>query len=343
MPITFTGGPECWTTFYDGKSRSFAKQTSAAYGQKGGEWPGLDRIAIDGPPDLPDNHSRAAFALASRSGPGVLVSHCVGPLEPVIAARQLASLDQLGNGRMAIRIFPGGEPGPSANWEWLDHQKSIARADEYLVLLKRLWLNEKPFDHEGPYYSIRNGFCGVKPRQSPLIPLHMGGRSGLAVKLASKHADIFTLPPGTISETRSMMMRVREAAANFGRADKIGFSFPVMVVLGETRDEAWRRAERNPALPDRGRPEAMRLIGTPEEIARALLDYHALGIKEFVVHGLHAAKSLALFTHRLVPMVRRSAARARAGDHAGAIDAGVPAGPAGIAGWRGLRQKAWRT
>ncbi|PSH65009.1 hypothetical protein CU103_08150 [Phyllobacterium sophorae] len=146
-------------------------------------------------------------------------------------ARQLTELDRLSDGRLSIR-FPAGLK-VAAN----DQERRVPRnpvemfqqTDEYLVLLKRLWSNDRSFDHQGPFYSVTAGYVDRRSPRRAGIPIRMGGTSGTALKFAGRHADMFELTPGTPEEVVKLMERMQVAAASYGREDKMRFALPVSV------------------------------------------------------------------------------------------------------------------
>lgn len=152
----------------------------------------------------------------------------------------------------------------------------------------------------------------------------LSGLSGTALKVAGRHADVFSLPPSTVDETRQTIARVRAAASSCGRADKIGFALDIAPYVAETRDAA--RTKIAVAPPG---PSTTCLVGTPEQIAVALVDFCELGVSSFVVHGLEAAGDLALFAEKVMPLVRRSADRQ---DNANEALAAVPLTLASVIG-----------
>jgi alkanesulfonate monooxygenase len=289
--------------------RPFVETSSAAGYLKMVEQAGLEQIAIESPGETPDNYALAAFALLRTSRLRILIAHRTGLVPPTVAAQQLAMLDQLGRGRLAMRVVPGSQPDRSTDWETLNYEASLKRSDEYLVLLKRLWLNEKPFDYEGRFYSLRDGQTSTKPFGRNQVPMHLGGFPGAAVSVAAKHADVFMLPPGTVAEVRWMIARIRAEALPFGRADRIRFSLPIMPVVGDTHEEAWLKAAGRSAGAGWKARAATRLVGTAAQIAVALMEYRDLGIDEFVVHELDAPEDVALFGQTVAPLLRRSIAR----------------------------------
>ena len=132
-------------------------------------------IVIDGPAGILTNMDIAAEAARTTSIPGIALTHWSGVIDPVVASRQIAALDRVADGRLSLRFLfgPDGHAGEEA--EQIDHAEALRQTDEYLVLLKRLWSNDLPFDHEGPNYSVSGGFVERKGPQGADIPIRMGG------------------------------------------------------------------------------------------------------------------------------------------------------------------------
>ncbi len=235
---------------------------------------GFGGLAVAGLPSGQDVAAVASFVLHSTATLGVLLRHRVGAVPPTIAAQHLATLDQLSGGRVTVAFEPDRlAPGET-------QEDSLDRVDEYLVLLKRLWANERPFDHEGAFYSMVGAFSAAKPFGRPRIPLSLGGLTGSAIKVAARHADIFELPDADALETGRLVERVRAAAAGHRRADEIRFSCRLGLEPGGD--------------------------ASAERLALAVLALHDLGVVEFRVSGLANAPALAAFGQAVIPLVRRT-------------------------------------
>ncbi|RUX91651.1 LLM class flavin-dependent oxidoreductase, partial [Mesorhizobium sp. M7D.F.Ca.US.004.01.2.1] len=165
--------------------------------------------------------------------------------------------------------------------------------DEYLVLLKRLWSNDRPFDHEGAFYSIKGGYVPRKGPHGADLIIRMGGQSGTALKVAGRHADVFELVPGSIDEVRQLMERVRGAAAEHGRAGKLRFALPVRIHQGASATGH----------------KAVDLSGPPAQAALSLLAYTALGIDEFMIVGVDTPREIATVGRETIALLRNSLAR----------------------------------
>lgn len=232
----------------------------------------------------------------------IVLTHNAGELDPVTAARQLAALQLQHNGRIALRVPARGlidtdqQPSHIAFWR---------RVDEYITLLKRLWANEKPIDHEGPFYSIVGGFVPRKGARGIVVPIRMGGLSGTALNVAGKHADVFELAAMTPDEARLLAGRVRSAASRHGRQGKVRFALPVVF------DAAGQEASGQ-----------VNLSRQPAQAALQLLGFVDAGVSEFMVRGIRKAEELDAFEH-VASFVQNSSARREA---AWAASAGVATG-----------------
>ncbi len=162
-------------------------------------------------------------------------------------------------------------------------------------MLKRLWSNDRPFDHEGAFYSVKGGYV---PRKGPHgVTIRIGGQSGTALKVAGRHADVFELTAGTLDEIGQLMQRVRSAAAEHGRAGKVRFALPVRI-----------RSEGKAAATDH---KAIEVSGPPGQIALSLLPYAAMGVNEFMIAGIDRPREIATVGRETVDAARQHAGAPR--------------------------------
>lgn len=222
----------------------------------------------------------------------ILVTHRVSRSLPTLAARQLGLLQAKFDGRLTLRLLPDfsgearGEDRPRSG-----HAASWRQADEYVTLLKRLWANERPFDHEGLFYSLRGAF--VPSRASRALPVRMKALSGTALKVAARHADTIELAAGSPQDVRVLVARARATAAEFGRQNKMQFALPLQLpgrLAGASAD-------------------AIHLTDFSSRTALLLMDYVQSGVNEFMVHGTADRASVHAFCDKVLPVVRNSAAR----------------------------------
>src|SRR5579859_6546534 len=212
---------------------------------RGHEYAGFDRVLIGYFSVAADGFQVAAFAAHSTERLGLLLAHRPGFVAPTLAARQLASLDQFSDGRLAVHVISGGSDADQArDGDFLEKAERYARTDDYLDVVRKAWTSPKPFDHDGPYYRVRGATSTVRCLQTPHLPVYFGGSSDEAIAVAGKHADVYALWGEPLDGVRETIARVRAAAAPYGRQDHISFSLSLRPILGRTEDEAWAKAER---------------------------------------------------------------------------------------------------
>ena len=209
------------------------------------EYAGFDRVLIGYFSFAPDGFQVAAYAAHETTRLKFLLAHRPGFTAPTLAARQLASLDQFIDGRLAVHIITGGSDAEQArDGDYLDKAARYARTDEYMDVMKKTWTSSGPFDHIGKFYRVEDSFAGVRCVQAPHIPVFFGGSSPEAIAVAGKHADVYALWGESLAEVRSTIAQVRAAAAAHGRENKICFSLSLRPILGRTEHEAWAKADR---------------------------------------------------------------------------------------------------
>jgi len=324
------------------------------------EHAGFDRILVPASASSPDTLLTVAYAASSTQKIKFLLAHRPGFVAPTLAARQLATLDHYTGGRVAVHCISGGsDEDQQRDGDFLGHDARYARTDEYLGLLRRVWTEQQPFDHEGAHYRVKGAWSEVKPLQAPYVPIYFGGASDPALHVAGKHADVYALWGESLAQAGDLVRRVRAEAARHGRS--IEFSISFRPILGATEDEAWAKADQilrdarsqrveqgfarggaqqsedarrllaDAARGDRvderlwtaiaretgGRSNSTSLVGTPEQVADALLRYYDLGITTFLIRGFDPLVDVITYGRDLLPLVRRKVAeRAR---QAGAV------------------------
>ena len=257
-------GPE---VFDRGYVRDFAQAAEAG---------GFDRVLVGYFADGPDGFMLAACGAQYTERLGFLLAHRPGFVAPTLAARKLASLDQITGGRAAIHVITGGDDTDMfRDGDISTKDERYERTDEYVGILKRIWTEPGPtVDHEGKFYRFKGASTAVRCVQQPCIPIFLGGASDAALTVSAKHADVYALWGETHAQVREIVSRVRNEAARFGRT--IRFSLSLRPIMAATEEEAWARAERikQRILALRGGPSK---IVPANEGSRRLLDAAAQG------------------------------------------------------------------
>jgi probable F420-dependent oxidoreductase len=105
---------------------------------------------------------------------------------PLVLAKQLASLDAVSGGRVVFGMGVGYlEPEMSAIG--VSMERRGARAVEYLAAMRALWEEERPA-YEGEFVRFSGVNAHPRPVQRP-VPVVMAGHSPPAHRRAARHAD----------------------------------------------------------------------------------------------------------------------------------------------------------
>ncbi|MDN8543240.1 LLM class flavin-dependent oxidoreductase [Erwinia sp. BC051422] len=318
------------------------------------EQAGFDRVLVGYWSDQPDGFLVTAHAAAHTSKVKFLLAHRPGFVSPTLAARKLATLDQLTDGRLAVHIISGGNDAEQRrDGDYLNKAERYARTDEFLQVLKNSLMAEAPFDHQGELYQAEQAFSAVKPLQ-PQLPVYFGGSSPEAISVAAKHADVFALWGEPLAGAAETVRTVRAAAARHGR--QIGFNISFRPIIAATEKEAWEKAEyiretaRQKLLAtghDFGLPKpqsvgaerlfaaanegdrldknlwtgiaklvgggynSTSLVGTPDQVSDALLDYYNLGIESVLIRGFDPLNDALEYGKELIPLTREKVAARR--------------------------------
>ena len=159
------------------------------------------------------------------------------------AAVRIARPFQRRPARACTIISGGSDDEQRRDGDWLDHDQRYARTDEYLDVLRTVWTDDKPFDHDGAHYRFEQALLGSEAgaAQPPHVPVYFGGASEAAIPVAGKHADVYALWGESQEQVREQITRVRAEAAKHGRSVRFSVSF--RPILAETEEAAWERAE----------------------------------------------------------------------------------------------------
>src|SRR5438552_309138 len=319
---------------------------------------GFDRVLIGYFSDAPDGFLVGAHAASVTERLSLLLAHRPGFVAPPVAARKLATLDQLSDGRLAVHIIAGGSDADQAkDGDWTDPETRYRRAAEYISLLRRTWTEPAPFDHQGEFYRTRGTWSEIRCRQQPHIPIYGGGGSDAAIRALAPHVDIFMLWGEPLKATALFMGRVRQEAALSGRSPT--FSLSTRPILAATEGAAWDRARAildrvqinrggapapqrqnvgsrrllkaaaeaevhdtwlwtSPAVATGASGNSTALVGTPETVAKALLEYYKLGATSLLIRGYDPRPDAVQYGEELIPRIRelvadRDAASSAAG------------------------------
>jgi probable F420-dependent oxidoreductase len=180
------------------------------------------RTPYPGGGELPEEYRRtldpfvalAAAATAStrlRIGTGVCL---VAQRDPIVTAKQVATLDLISGGRFVFGVGIGWNEEEAAN-HGVDFPRRRSQAREHVLAMQRLWADEVA-SYEGTYVQLPPSWSWPKPVQRPRPPILVGGVASAALfQHIAEYADGW-LPIGGAGVAAQLPL-LREAFARAGR------------------------------------------------------------------------------------------------------------------------------
>ncbi len=196
--------------------------------------------------------------------------------DPVLLAKQAATLDQFTGGRFILGVGLGAY---REEFEaWAPRQKRAWRGemvDEGLKALQALF-TQRLASFEGKHYAFREVEMFPKPAQQP-FPIYVGGHNLEMVERAARYGRGWLPGWRPIEEIRERTARLKSRAAELGRdPGEIEIAPQFSVTVGKTSEEAETRYMRSGLVAHRrslaytgrdlSRQVEANLVGSPEAI-----------------------------------------------------------------------------
>ena len=322
-----------WVIEYNRKLAQIAEQSGFEYG--------LTQIRFTAGYGADNQHESVAFShalLAATEKLKVIAAILPGPWTPAVVAKQLATIDQLTAGRVAINIVSGWFKGEfqAIGEPWLEHDERYRRSEEFIQALKGIWTTDN-FTFKGDFYRFHNYTLRPKPIQQPHPEIFQGGSSRAARDMAARVSDWYFTNGNTLEGIKAQVDDIRAKAAANGHSVKIGVN--AFIIARETEEQA--RAVLQEII-DQADPEAVNafgdaakqagkaspegegnwakstfedliqyndgfktnLIGTPRQIAERIVALKAVGVDLVLSAFLHFQEEVAYFGKQVLPLVR---------------------------------------
>lgn len=291
-------------------------------------------------------HESVSFShalLAATTKLKVIAAILPGPWNPVLAAKQLATIDILTQGRIAVNIVSGWFRGEftAIGEHWLDHDERYRRSREFIEALKGIWTQDN-FTYRGDFYRFSNYSLKPKPLQQPHPEIFQGGSSRAARDNAAAVSDWYFTNGNTVEGIKAQVDDIRAKAAANKHHVKIGVN--AFVIARDTEEEAKAVLKE---IIDKANPEAVNafghevknagaasperegnwakssfedlvqyndgfktnLIGTPQQIAERIVALKGVGVDLVLAGFLHFQEEVAYFGEKVLPLVRELEAK----------------------------------
>ncbi len=206
--------------------------------------------------------------------------------DPLVLAKECATLDVLSGGRLLPVFGVGNERAPEFAATGRSPIGRGARADEMLDIMTALWRGEA-VTYEGTHFRYREAQISPLPLQQPL-PLWIGGSSEAAIRRTARIGTGWLAGLQTPESVAGTVAKIRRAVAETGRPfeeDHFGAGFPF-------RFGSWdepivqRAAERIRLAAPELEPERYLAVGDAGAIIARVREYVAAGCSKFVLRPI---------------------------------------------------------
>ncbi len=258
---------------------------------------------------------------------------------PVVVAKQLATMDHVGAGRVGLNLVAGwNRPEYEALGGDLpeDHETRYRFAQEWYDVIQRLWREPDPFEFDGEFWQLRRTYTNPKPIADN-VPIINAAGSAQGREFAARNADFLLTTTITLEQTKQEIIDLKSAAGALGRElDVMTLS---SVFCRPTRSEAqdyfryvvdnadegaidniirimFANAESFP----KDALESLRerfaaghggwlLIGTPDDVADGLEELANIGLAGSVFGFVDYIKELPYFQQEVIPRLEMKGMR----------------------------------
>jgi FMNH2-dependent dimethyl sulfone monooxygenase len=140
---------------------------------------------------------------------------------PLIAAKEFVTADQIGHGRFGLNIVCGWNEGEFDMFgvEQRDHEHRYENAQEWVEIVKRAWGDESDWDYAGEFFRMKGIRMKPKPYNGTQPIIMNAGASGKGRTFALKNCDAFftVLSGADQDKTTQHIVDIKQEARGYGR------------------------------------------------------------------------------------------------------------------------------
>ena len=260
---------------------------------------------------------------------------------PLVATKQMATADHIGQGRLGVNIVCGWNEDEFQMFGVTQHEhdERYEQGEEWWSIVKRIWAGAEPFDYAGTHYQL-HGVEGLPQPYEAHAPLMMNAGSSpagrrFAIRYSDMHFDGVHTPEASVERIAETKRLARE------RGRDIQLWTPVGIVCRPTQQEAddyvqhvidhadWgaighladmhandARARTDPeGLLRRSGTNRMErrvlargaycAIGDPDAVTRELAGLHAAGFDGLALNFVDYLAELPYFAAEVLPRLER--------------------------------------
>lgn len=284
-------------------------------------------------------HESVSFSLALLAATErlkVIAAVHPGQWPPHVLAKLAATAQETTNNRFCLNVVSGWfkREYTDLGLDWLDHEERYRRSEEFIEVLRGLWA-EDGFTYRGDFYRTRDVTFRPQPKAAPEV--FQGGNSTSARAMAARLSDWYFMNGNTVDGVREQVLDVGAQAERNGHVVRYGLNG--FAVVRDTEAEATAVVDEiiakadvakvndfGTAVKQAGQATSDKkgmwadsefkdlvqyndgfrtgLIGTPEQVARRIIDYKKAGVNLLLLGFLHIREEVERFGREVIPLVR---------------------------------------
>ncbi len=205
---------------------------------------------------------------------------------PAAVAKQIATLDNLSEGRLTFGVGVGGEFPAEFAACGVDPKERGARLNEGIEILRALW-RRGPVSHAGEFWHFSDVELKPLPFQQDGPPIWCGARANVALKRIGRLADgwmSYVVTPERYAEGLKIIERESERVGR--RFTRFGSGHLLFVRIDDSYDRALDDASailsKRYAMDFRRAAERYCALGPPERVAQTIKQFHHAGVRHIV-------------------------------------------------------------
>ena len=253
---------------------------------------------------------------------------------PVVLAKMALGIENISRGRFAINLVNAWNRPEleKAGIGFAEHDERYAYGREWISVVSRLMDGER-LTYKGKYFDVRDYVLRPTSFYRPRPTIYVGGESEPARALVADHGDVWFINGQPLDDVAGL---IADVAAR-PRADApLRFGLSAFVVARETSEQAHAEHERLLALSAKDAPmkaiqrqntdpkvvmmqtmqktprvgtnggTAAGLVGSYDEVAVRIRDFHAAGIELFMLQFQPFEAEMRRFALEVIPRVRQA-------------------------------------
>jgi probable F420-dependent oxidoreductase len=202
--------------------------------------------------------------------------------DPVLTAKQCATIDVLSGGRLLPGFGIGSPLGPEWAALHIDTSTRGAKTDEALEIIRRLW-SEECVDFEGRHFRL-TGACIMPRPVQPELPIWIGGSSPAAIRRTARFGTGWQAGLETPAQAAATIAAIKSGLHETGRSidvDHYGAGIPFR--FGRPDDPGMAAAFETYRTRSGRDPLEYFAIGDAAAIIGRIEQYVAAGASKFIM------------------------------------------------------------